>query len=123
VNVNLVSRPLVRMVVSVTASLGGVVLMTACGAQGDDEATDEALSADASDVEIFAYAYASGKDPQPTWELENQVVVFTFPSGSVDANSDFDCLIAVNVFAQDHPDWDLKMAYPDGSVLCSELDL
>lgn len=134
------------------ATLGAVVVMTACGAKGDDEATtsaapqqvnsasvepsvaadgamgdeqetDAAPSGDASDVEIFAYAYASGKDPEPTWVLENQVVVFTYPSGAVDDKAPYDCLIAVNVFAGDHPDWDLRMTYPDGSVLCSEMDL
>lgn len=151
-NVKLVGPSLMRTMAYAVVALGGVALMTACGAQGDDEATatsappaetsvgvDESVAADdstgedagtddemsevSSDVEIFAYAYASGKDPEPTWELKDQVVEFTFPSGSLDDNSSYDCLIAVNVFAGDHPDWDLKMTYPDGSVLCSELDL
>jgi hypothetical protein len=151
-NVKPAGPSVMRSVAYAVSALIGVALMTACGAQGDDEAgtssapppatsagveesvaaddsmtddteTGEALSEDGSDIEIFAYAYASGKDPAPTWELEDKVVVFTFPSGSLDENSSYDCLIAVNVFAGDNPDWDLKMTYPDGSVLCSEMDM
>ena len=155
-NVKPAGHSVVQAVAFAVATLGAVVLMTACGAKGDDEvstsaapqrvnsasvepsvaadgamgdgamgdgeATGEALPGEASDIEIFAYAYASVKDPEPTWELEDQVVVFTFPSGEVDAESNYDCLIAVNVFGQDHPDGDLRMTYPDGSVLCSEMD-
>ena len=126
-------------------------MVTACGAQGDDEAkvtsappaatsagveesvaaddsmgdervTDEAVSEDTSLIAIYADAYATVMDPTPTWKVEGQVLEFIFPTGAVDDKAEYNCLIAINSIGNDNPELDYKMTYPDGSVLCSELD-
>ena len=151
-NVNLSGKSVMRTVACAVVALGGVALMTACGAQGDDEAqassapqqassatmepsvaaddsigpdeaVDEALSDDTSGIAIYADAYAAVVEPTLTWQVEGQVLEFTFPTGAVDDKAEYHCLIAVNSISNDNPEFDLKMTYPDGSVLCSEMDL
>ncbi len=129
-------------------AVAGVWLMAGCsGDASSDAVADEAetalagapTSADGSDggesaaedaspttdaerwAQSFAPAFQGQMDPEPTWVIDGTVITFTFPSGAVDADPLFHCPVAVSAFGDDYPDWDIVMAYPDGSVACSEV--
>jgi hypothetical protein len=92
-------------------------------AQGSDVGAQAQPLADDEDwIDTYVFAFTFAMDPEPDWRVDGKILEFIFPSGDVAFDGTIDCMAGLGSFGTDHPDWGLKMTYPDGSVLCSEVE-
>lgn len=83
--------------------------------------TSEPMTSEQRWIDSFEYAFRTQWDPEPTSSIDGKTITFTFSEGSVDLGTSLHCPIGVVAFGTDYPDWSLVMAYPDGSLSCTEV--
>lgn len=109
-------------VLEAETALAGAPTSADGSGEGDGAAEDATPATDAERwANAFAPAFQSQMDPEPEWTIDGTVITFDFSAGSVDSEPLFHCPVAVSAFGDDYPEWDIVMAYPDGSVSCSEV--